>query len=258
MAWRGHSNRVAAVVAGGHRPVDVEGSQPCRMAAGRGGGACAVGRTADLEAGRAAKASRRGPAEDDAEQAKFRERLAVAEALFKKRCETAGEFIYKTVPDVKGVVWMKWRDGSGESDGSHQYGLYDPYGRDCGDESCMGDLLKATEGRHFASETNVPIGTGEYGYDYVETTDPKDGRHYRYAMRYYRPADRPASGGVKWLQNAARAELHKTEIDRSPLATASRGTTSRFARTVRTGLRAVRSASSTSRQTRSSLGGWAT
>lgn len=153
------------------------------------------------------------------ERSEFNAARAKAEALFKKRCETAGEFIYKTVPEVAGVVWMKWRDGSGHGrHENYQFGLYDPYGGDCGEESCIEQLLKATEGRHFAAQTSVPVGVGESGYDYVETTDPKDSRPYRYALRYYRPADRPipSSGpasGVRWLPNDTRHELHRSEID---------------------------------------------
>jgi hypothetical protein len=161
-----------------------------------------------------------GPLEAEAAISKapdFQARRAKAEALFAKRCETAGEFIYKTVPEVKGVVWMKWRDKGYPKDRNYQFDLDDPYGADCGDELCIEHLLKATEGRQFAAETKIPIGAGEYGYDYVETGNPKDGRKYRYAMRYYRPADRPVpssgpASGVRWRPNDARAELHMREV----------------------------------------------
>lgn len=118
-------------------------------------------------------------AKQDTEQAEFSARYEKAEALFKKRCETAGEFIEKTVPDVKGIVWMKWRDGSGRSDGDYQYGLYDPYGRDCGNESCIEQLLRSTFviPNHDMNKPLLP----ENGYEFVETTDPRDGRMYRYA-----------------------------------------------------------------------------
>jgi len=158
-------------------------------------------------------------AKQEAQEAEFKARYEKAEALFKKRCETAGELIYKTIPDVKGVVWMKWRNGSGRRpDESYQFALDDSYGADCGDESCIEQLLRATEGRHFAAQTPIPVGVGEFGYEYVEATNPKDNRPYRYAMRYYRPADRPVpssgpASGVTYRPNDTRHELDRSEID---------------------------------------------
>lgn len=130
-------------------------------------------------------------AENDAEQAKFRERLAVAEAQFKKRCETAGEFIYKTVPDVKGVVWMKWRP-RGLNFGD-QFKFDDPYGQDCSEEECLQGLLRSTfvTPNRDMNKPTLPLN----GYEFVETTDPRDMRMYRYtagvkALRKRTPAER--------------------------------------------------------------------
>lgn len=116
-------------------------------------------------------------AENDAEQAKFRERLAVAEAQFKKRCETAGEFIYKTVPEVKGVVWMKWRMHPARY-GRGQFDRDDIYGSDCEEEGCVEQLLRSTfvEPNNDMNKPFLP----ENGYEFVETIDPRDGQKYRY------------------------------------------------------------------------------
>ncbi|WP_374563900.1 hypothetical protein [Ideonella sp.] len=112
------------------------------------------------------------------ERTEFRARYEKADTLFKKRCETAGEFIYKTVPDVKGVAWMKWRDGSGKNDVDYQYGLYDPYGRDCGDESCIKQLLRSTfvVPNRDLNKLRLP----ENGYEFVEAADSRDSQRYRY------------------------------------------------------------------------------
>lgn len=113
-----------------------------------------------------------------------RERRAVslakstkAEALFRKRCETAGEHIDRVVSNVRGVVWMRWRPVSREGS-NYQFGLYDPYGWDCAEESCIQQLLRST----FLvrnQDMNVPR-LPENGYEYVDTIDPRDGRTYRY------------------------------------------------------------------------------
>ena len=112
-------------------------------------------------------------------------RLAEAMALFAERCKTAGEKISRTAADVDGVVWMKWREEYSNRDNfADQWKLNDPYGRDCGLEDCIANLLRVTEG----SALN-PEGAQRYigGYRYVETVDPADGRRYRYtaAMKQY-------------------------------------------------------------------------
>jgi hypothetical protein len=122
---------------------------------------------------RAEKAQQLASEKMDAE---LKARLEVAEALFKKRCATAGEFIDKTVPDVKGVVWMKWRP-KGFNFGD-QFKLDDPYGQDCAEEDCIKGLLRATFiiPNHDMNTPSLPSN----GYEYVETTDPRDGNKYRY------------------------------------------------------------------------------
>lgn len=109
------------------------------------------------------------------QQDEFRARLADATALFEQRCKTAGEKIHRTVENVDGVVWMKWRpDNANESD---QFRLDDPYGHDCGGTYCIERLLRVTTGIELNPEGAKRHRTG---YRFVETTDPKDGKKYRY------------------------------------------------------------------------------
>jgi hypothetical protein len=153
-----------------------------------------------------------------AQRAEFEARHAKAEALFKKRCETAGETIHKTIPNVKGVVWMKWRESANMDD---QFALDDPYGHDCTGDECIARLLSATEGQEFVASAPAKPSYGQKGYEYVEATNPADGLLYRYTLRYYRPQDR-FGGGSGWEKGGMSEELVKTPIS---VATATFGIT---------------------------------
>lgn len=128
-------------------------------------------------------------AAQEVERAKFRARYELAEALFKKRCETAGAFIYKTVPDVKGIVWMKWRPTTA-SEG--QFDLDDPVGHWCGGEECIEALLHpdVVAPRSDVGAANQPPRSG---YQFVEAKDPHDGLSYRYTLSQTGPSSRAVS-----------------------------------------------------------------
>lgn len=102
-------------------------------------------------------------------------RLDKAMALFQERCKSAGEKVTRTVDNVEGVVWMKWRESSLNL--ADQFKLDDPYGHDCGGDKCVISLLRVTGGVGFN-----PEGAKRHPgvYSFVETVDPKDGRWYRY------------------------------------------------------------------------------
>ena len=105
-------------------------------------------------------------------------KLAEAMALFAERCKTAGEKIVRTVDHVDGVVWMKWREKYSNHDNfADQFKLNDPYGRDCGEEECIGRLLRLTSGGALLPEEAK---RHTVGYRFVETIDPADGQRYRY------------------------------------------------------------------------------
>lgn len=104
----------------------------------------------------------------------YKARLAKAQALFDERCKTAGEKIHKTVDNVDGVIWTKWRS-TGLSKG--QFSLDDPYGKDCSMEGCILRLLQSDEARN----GNRTIGKkAAAAYKFIETIDPIDGLKYRY------------------------------------------------------------------------------
>jgi hypothetical protein len=107
-------------------------------------------------------------------QQKAKARLDTAMALFNEHCKSAGEKIYRTVDNVEGIVWMKWRPAGLNKD---QFTLDDPYGKDCSGEGCIYRLLRPVEGM-----AEYPKAARQHadGYRYVETIDPRDGHRYRY------------------------------------------------------------------------------
>lgn len=107
-----------------------------------------------------------------------RSRLKASMAHFEMRCKSAGEKIYKTVDNVEGVVWMKWREEISNADNfADQFKLNDPYGQDCGGEGCILNLLRVNKGMDLNLEEAKRHANG---YGFVETVDPRDGKRYRY------------------------------------------------------------------------------
>lgn len=102
-------------------------------------------------------------------------KLDAAMALFQERCKSAGEKISRTVENVDGIVWMKWRPN--EVNHSEQFKLNDPYGHDCYGDECIKRLLRVTRGAELDPEEAKPYAKG---YRFVETIDPGDGMKYRY------------------------------------------------------------------------------
>lgn len=105
----------------------------------------------------------------------WKARLNTAMKHFDMRCKSAGESIYRTVEGVEGVVWMKWRPESPNF--GEQFTFDDPYGRDCGGEECFRGLLRVTKGAALNPEAAQHH---THGYRFIETTDPADGKQYRY------------------------------------------------------------------------------
>jgi hypothetical protein len=119
-----------------------------------------------------------------------RGKAEAALAHFEMRCKSAGEKITRTVENVDGVVWMKWRDKSANF--SDQYSLSDPFGHDCGAQTCIEQLLRATKGLELDPENKQHARSG---YRYVESVDPGTSELRQYTRRLYRPAERDKKYG---------------------------------------------------------------
>jgi hypothetical protein len=116
-----------------------------------------------------------------------RAKLDAAQAHFEMRCKSAGEKITRTVENVDGVVWMKWRDKYNVDDDYDQFKLSDPYGRDCNAERCIEQLLRATRGSELDPENKQHA---HNGYRFVETVEPQSQELRRYKRQLYREKDR--------------------------------------------------------------------
>jgi hypothetical protein len=135
-----------------------------------------------------------------------RARMASVMALFKQRCEKAGETIHRTVDDVDSVVWMKWRE-LGAIGNADQYRLDDPHGRDCAGEHCIQLLMRVTEGQQLNPKDAARLQTG---YRFVESRNPNDGLLYRYvfAMKLRK----------SWTPEVIAQEKASTGKDPGPIA----------------------------------------
>ncbi len=103
-----------------------------------------------------------------------RNRLNAAMARFEMRCKSAGEKINRTMENVDGVVWMKWRPTGNNPE---QFALDDPYGKDCSGDECIKRLLRVTKGVDLNPDDAKENANG---HRFVETIDPSDGKRYRY------------------------------------------------------------------------------
>jgi hypothetical protein len=112
-------------------------------------------------------------------------RLQTAEAMFRKRCESAGERIYRTVDDVEAVFLMKLRPS--KLNFNKQFEMDDPYGRDVGGDGYIKNFLYGRNAKGSLRGSD----SVKSGYRYVDAIDPKDGKRYRYtgSMKVVRRKD---------------------------------------------------------------------
>lgn len=116
-------------------------------------------------------------------------KIEEAKAYYKDKCEkVAGIRIYKTVPEVEGLVLMKVRPERTDRE------LADPmwpgaaFGRESSADGYISSFLRY-EHRAEGSKLRGYINTdkrpdGLPGYRWVEAIDPKDGQRYRYKLEY--------------------------------------------------------------------------
>lgn len=129
----------------------------------------------------------------------IQERVQRGRALFDEKCRTvAGEKIYKTVPDVEGVLLLKVRPQAGEREWADRMWPGAAFAAEAsgdsylniflGTETPLGDTpFSQSRGliRPLASEHIGPI--DRPGYRYVDVLDDKDGKRYRYSGRWEEP-----------------------------------------------------------------------
>ena len=139
-------------------------------------------------------------------------KIKQAEALYKDRCEkVAGIKIYKTVPDVEGLLLMKIRPERTDRE------LADPnwpgaaFGREFQGDSYIKSFLGYEHSSSADGSPVIPTHRGYIntdkrpgglpGYRWVEVPDPKDGQRYRYTG-----SEKPSG---KKNPQAYKAELEK-------------------------------------------------
>lgn len=129
------------------------------------------------------------------------QRAEAGQALWEEKCRTvAGEKVYKTVPDVEGLVLLKVRPRAGEREWA------DPNwpGAAFAVERRMDEYISSfLEYEHSGSPAGKPVTPTERGYinttylpdnpnnltgyRYVDVIDAEDGQRYRYSGRWEEP-----------------------------------------------------------------------
>lgn len=101
--------------------------------------------------------------------------LQAAVTRFEDLCKKAEEKIYRTVENVEGIVWMKWRPNKSTTD---QFDLTDPYGNNCSGLNCIGALLVDERMTEFEPNRWQPSHVRLYSY--VDSIEPGASVYSRY------------------------------------------------------------------------------
>jgi len=129
-------------------------------------------------------------------------RLEKAKALFAQRCQTAGEKIYRTVPDVAGVYLLKVRPK--DKNYGNQFAMNDPYGNDLGGDGYILTFLRGSDDPNYQfSKDRV---SKYMGYLYVDVDNVVDGRRYRYTGKLEEPwlnDKHYAKGYIRFVMSSA-------------------------------------------------------
>lgn len=147
-------------------------------------------------------------------KARYLEKIRQAEALFKEKCATtAGVKIYRTVPDVEGLLLLKVRPTRTDSE------LADPMwpGAAFGEEDAGDSYITSFLGHEnpvYGTITPekrghinvIPRAGSLPGYRWIEVVDEKDGQRYRYTARY----DEPWQTDKSYLKGYIRFNLDKS------------------------------------------------
>lgn len=122
----------------------------------------------------------------------IQERVQRGKALFDEKCKTvAGEKIYKTVPDVEGVLLLKVRPQAGEREWADKMWPGAAFALEATNEefittflgweqSSLSDSPVTPRYRGYINTKIAPDNPSNLpGYRYVEVLDEKDGKRYR-------------------------------------------------------------------------------
>lgn len=129
--------------------------------------------------------------------------LTQAEALFKRRCATAGERITRTVRDVEGVFLLKVRPKPVHDE--EQYRFDDPYGSDLGGQAYIQSFLNAhyelpERMRHLRPRYKTPQPQTQFGYGFVDAVDPGSGVRMRYRAHVEQPGKTDPSYSLNYFR----------------------------------------------------------
>lgn len=168
---------------------------------------------------------------DDAQREATKLRMTEGKALFEEKCKTvAGEKIYKTVPDVEGLLLMKIRPRSGEREQSDLMWPGAAFARETEGDGYITSFLAAEMARSDGKGGRRPITqesrglvtpvspekltpSDRPGYRWIEVLDEKDGKRYRYSGRWEEPWQKDKS----YLQGYIKFYLDKVPApDASP------------------------------------------
>jgi hypothetical protein len=157
----------------------------------------------------------------------IQERVQRGRALFDEKCRTvAGEKIYKTVPDVEGVLLLKVRPQAGEREWADRMWPGAAFAVEPTGEGFLNTFLGAEIplghppgspyfGKPPSEEMRGSItpraskdlrSIDRPGYRYVDVLDEKDGKRYRYSGRW----DEPWQTDKSYLKGYIKFYLDKT------------------------------------------------
>jgi hypothetical protein len=148
-------------------------------------------------------------------------RLTKGKALFEEKCRTvAGEKIYRTVPNVEGILLLKVRPARGHRELADRLWPGAAFARESpadgyiatflGYEYAPGDGLTGKPGvvtpqqRGYINTDRRPDGLP--GYHFVDVIDEKDGQRYRYTGRWEEPWQKDKS----YLKGYIKFHLDRT------------------------------------------------
>jgi hypothetical protein len=134
--------------------------------------------------------------EQAAERAAYKEKIAKAETIYNNACKNiAGEKIYKTVPDVEGILLMKVRPNATDKEYSDPSWPGAAFALEADGDSYIMSFLGYEQSTSHKGNPVTPEHRGVInpesrpdspsnlpGYRWVDIVDPTDGKRYRYTL----------------------------------------------------------------------------